>query len=143
MTFATAAVDLEISTCWCGMPHAVPATLLRKQERDHRDGREQQSIYCPLGHSYIKAGEGEAARLRKQLEAKDREVIRERQRHDQTRAELETTERKRRAMKGNITKLKRREAAGLCPCCNQTFQNLARHMETKHPEFATDETIVS
>lgn len=141
MVFAKISVDLELSTCWCGTPHAVPAELLRKQERDLNNGRDQEAIYCPLGHRYIKSGEGEAAKLRKWLEEREREVIRERQRHDQTRVELEATERKRRALKGNITKLKRRAAAGVCPCCTRTFQNLARHMETKHPEFATDEKL--
>jgi hypothetical protein len=23
----------------------------------------------------------------------------------------------------------------VCPCCNRSFQNLRRHMATKHPEF--------
>tara|TARA_Y100000310_G_scaffold338946_1_gene430083 strand:- start:1163 stop:1354 length:192 start_codon:yes stop_codon:yes gene_type:complete len=37
--------------------------------------------------------------------------------------------------KGQVTKLKNRAKAGVCPCCNRTFQNLSRHMETKHPDF--------
>jgi hypothetical protein len=24
-----------------------------------------------------------------------------------------------------------------CPCCNRTFQQLARHMKAKHPEHAS------
>jgi hypothetical protein len=26
-------------------------------------------------------------------------------------------------------------ANGVCPCCNRTFQNLARHMAGKHPDY--------
>jgi hypothetical protein len=29
---------------------------------------------------------------------------------------------------------------GVCPCCNRTFQQLARHMKAKHPGYGpTDE----
>jgi hypothetical protein len=28
-------------------------------------------------------------------------------------------------------------ANGVCVCCNRSFKNLAAHMQTKHPEFAT------
>jgi hypothetical protein len=23
----------------------------------------------------------------------------------------------------------------VCPCCQRSFQNLSRHMKTKHPEY--------
>lgn len=34
---------------------------------------------------------------------------------------------------GSLNRLKRRIRAGVCPCCNRTFQNLAAHIKTKHP----------
>lgn len=46
--------------------------------------------------------------------------------------------RQRDAQKGQVTRLKNRAAAGMCPCCNRHFTNLERHMGTKHPEFAKD-----
>lgn len=39
------------------------------------------------------------------------------------------------ASRGQITKIKNRVAAGACPCCNRTFENLARHMKGQHPDF--------
>lgn len=39
------------------------------------------------------------------------------------------------AIKGVATRIKRRVSAGVCPCCNRTFQCLARHMATKHPDY--------
>lgn len=27
-----------------------------------------------------------------------------------------------------------RIGAGICPCCNRTFSQLARHMQSKHPD---------
>ena len=49
----------------------------------------------------------------------------------------------RHAAKGQISKLKKRASAGVCPCCNRSFQNLRRHMGNKHPEFVGEqETVV-
>ncbi len=40
-----------------------------------------------------------------------------------------------RAEKGAKTRLKNRVKNGICPCCNRTFQNLARHINGQHPEY--------
>lgn len=32
-----------------------------------------------------------------------------------------------------IIQTKRRALAGVCPCCTRTFQNVQRHMKSKHP----------
>lgn len=34
--------------------------------------------------------------------------------------------------------LRNRAAAGVCPCCNRTFEQLGRHMTTKHPEYVKE-----
>lgn len=34
-------------------------------------------------------------------------------------------------------KLKKRAAAGVCPCCNRTFTNMQRHMKSKHPNVVS------
>lgn len=119
---------LTVVTCWCGMRHAVPEELHEHQKREHRDGRAQTGIYCPLGHSYIISGEGEAERLRKQLERTE-------QRRQAERELREDTERRLRAQKAATTKAKKRAAAALCPCCNRSFVQLRRHMEAKHPDY--------
>jgi hypothetical protein len=36
--------------------------------------------------------------------------------------------------KGFATRMKKRVVAGVCPCCNRTFQNLAQHMATQHKD---------
>lgn len=127
--------ELTIVSCWCGMKHAVPSSLNRHQhyERDH--GRDFV-IYCPLGHQYVAAGESEVARLKRELEQAKNRTLAEQQRHDQTRAELRETERRRQAQKGVTTRIKNRVQKGVCPCCNRTFTNLARHMAGQHPDFS-------
>jgi hypothetical protein len=120
--------SLTVSICWCGMRHAVPSELIDHQERQHRDGRTQTGIYCPLGHSYIISGEGEAERLRKQLERAE-------QRRKAEQDLREDTERRLSAQKAATTKAKKRAAAALCPCCNRSFVQLRRHIAAKHPDY--------
>ena len=57
----TYAGKLTVVACWCGIRHAIPAELDDFQDRQHDNGQQQRGIYCPLGHSHIRAGDGEAA----------------------------------------------------------------------------------
>ena len=119
---------LVTTVCWCGMAHAVPEYLNDYQQRCHDNGREVPNIYCPLGHGHVPAGDGKAARLKRQLETSER----------RRRAEYDLrvdTERRLSAQKAATTRAKHRHAAGVCPCCKRTFQQLARHMATKHPDY--------
>jgi hypothetical protein len=118
--------------------HAVPQSLVDMQLRQFHDGQPQQPIYCPLGHQWTRAGKTDSQRLREDLAAKDRTIAAVRAQHDQTRAELRETENRRRAEKAAKTKLKRRVANGVCPCCKRHFDNLQRHIHSQHPEFVSE-----
>jgi hypothetical protein len=122
---------LVVKRCWCGIQHAVPKSLIDQQQREMERGDKQTGIFCPLGHNWICAGKSDAERLREQIAS-------ERASHDQTKAELRETERRRRAEKGAKTKLRKRVAAGVCPCCNRHFGNVQRHIEHMHPEFVSE-----
>lgn len=119
---------LVVVQCWCGTNHGVPEGLRAYQLRMHRDGGEVPSIYCPHGHAHSPAGPGKAAELAAELEraqaARARAV-----------AAREQAEASARAYKGVATRAKRRAAAAVCPCCNRSFVQLRRHLETKHPEY--------
>ncbi len=132
--------ELVVLRCWCGIQYAVPRSLREAQLRMHNDLRgDVVSIYCPLGHAAVPSHEPDAKRLRRQLEEKKREhyqeIQRERAAHDQTRADRDHKENQRRAEKAAKTKIKKRVQGGACPCCNRTFQNLARHMKGQHPDY--------
>jgi DNA repair exonuclease SbcCD ATPase subunit len=58
-----------------------------------------------------------------------------RQRAQAERDLREDTERRLSAQKAQTTKARKRAAAALCPCCNRSFVQLRRHMETKHPGY--------
>jgi hypothetical protein len=117
--------ELEVTTCWCGIPVGVPANLVR-YARNYAD----QEIYCPLGHSFV-FGDTNEAKLK-----------RERDRAARVQAQLDqanAAEKAQRAAKTRFRnerdKLRTRAAAGVCPCCGRTFKQLARHMQSKHPDW--------
>ena len=124
----TALVSLEQKSCGrCGGVFALNAEFL-KHARDHRGG-----YFCPYCQTWWSWSESEADRLRKQLEEKSRELTIAKS--DALRnAHAAADER---AAKRKLEKKLRRVKAGVCPCCNRTFQNLARHMANKHPDSET------
>lgn len=111
-------------TCWCGIHHAIPESLSRTAKETGK------AIYCPLGHEWV-IRETELDKLRRQVEQQKDRAARLIAQRDQAEASLSAT-------KGVVTKLKKRASAGVCPCCGRTFQQLARHMKAKHPDFAHD-----
>lgn len=120
-------VTLESETCCiCGIAFAM-ASDFRRQRREKHDG-----FYCPAGHQQYYTGATEAERLKAQLEAQKRDT-------EWQRSQRERAERQLSAARGRITKIKNRVGHGVCPCCNRSFENLARHMAGKHPEFIEQE----
>ena len=110
----------------CAVEYAIPEQIdeagLRARDSGGRD------IYCPNGHCWQYTGETEAQKQRRRAERLEQRLA---QRDD----EIRDLERAVSAQKGNVTKLKRRAAAGTCPCCQRTFMNVNAHLANKHPEF--------
>lgn len=121
-------VDLVVVQCTCGLLFGIPEMLNRSALKHRGGGSGGWSISCPLGHTwhYTDSAKDEEAKLREERERSHSANLVARL--DQTQASLSAT-------KGVVTRMKRRASAGTCPCCNRTFQQLARHMETKHPSF--------
>jgi len=85
-------------------------------------------MFCPNGHSQVYVGKTEAQKLQDLLDAEKRRV-------EMFRRENQEKERQLSAQKGLTTKFKNKLARvdnGVCPECNRTFQNVARHMQSKH-----------
>lgn len=93
--------------------------------------RTKQTWHCPVGHVRIFRDGDERDRkiqqLQNELESANSRAARQ-----------ESQIRSLKITKGKVeAKLRRTETrihAGVCPHCNRTFQNVARHMRTKHPE---------
>ena len=103
----------------CGIAFAMPSLFVDKRREHHN------TFYCPNGHTQYFPAETDAERYKRELDA-------ERERHTRTLNRLNTAERAQRKAEKKLKRVHR----GVCPCCNRTFENLARHIATKHPEHA-------
>jgi hypothetical protein len=134
------AEEFYISQCAdCGVRFGIPVEFEQRRRADKR------GFYCPNGHS-LSWNESEADRLKAKLQAAEqaaaaarKEVERERGWRLQAREDARHAERRLAAQKGVTTRMRKRVANGVCPCCNRSFTDLRRHMETKHKGFVAEE----
>lgn len=111
---------LEAVTCAnCGIMFAFPQRIMTERRRDH------SSFYCPSGHSQHFPGKSDVERARERAEYSEKRAT-------QLACESASLRHQLHGTKGALVKVKKRISAGVCPCCNRTFSNLARHMATKH-----------
>lgn len=126
---------IHIIQCWkCCIDFGIGDDFMTRRRKDGL------VFYCPNGHgNYYNQGKtaDQVALERAQAERDAARSLarRESQRRETAQAEARTADYKARAAKGQLTKTKKRVAAGVCPCCNRTFQNLAQHMAGQHPDF--------
>lgn len=122
----TVDIRLVIKQCpVCGVFYAIPERM--DEQKQTRGG----NFYCPNGHSLVYT-ETEFDLVKKQLQQTKEQLRREEIAHEATGNRL-------RATKGVVTKLKKRARNGVCPCCHRYFDNLRRHMDSKHPDFETEQ----
>jgi hypothetical protein len=113
----------------CHVLFAMPSDLKERALKDR-----SISFYCPNGH-----GQHYIADKIKTLESQLQREREEKQRIDEARrdAVLERdhhwTERKK--LRTRHHNLRKRIQSGVCPCCHRTFENVSRHMQSKHPSF--------
>ena len=109
---------LETITCvQCGVVFAVPSVF---KEGRHNDGAD---FYCPSGHalcfsSRIKKMQAERDSLAKDLPEQNCALLR---------LEIEKSE-----LEKNAHRVIHRIQNGVSPHCNRSFQNIHRHMRSKH-----------
>lgn len=90
-----------------------------------------QTWYCPKGHGRVWGGATTETQL---ADAKAREVALQ----DQLSAAIRDAE----AARVELLRIHARIANGVCPCCQRSFDNVRRHIASKHPDFATPSTVV-
>lgn len=112
----------------CGGVYAVNRNYFRQRQEQ---GGYWNCPYCRVSWGFSK-NDSEVARLRKAAQSWERH-------YHNVSEELVDTRNSLRATKAAKTRLKKRVAAGVCPCCRRTFQNLARHMATEHPSYGGDD----
>lgn len=114
--------------CVCGIAFMMP--------ENYRNGRlkEKDTFHCPNGHAQHFLGESDKERIRRLTAQLDVERTRLRQAENQA-AKLHQA---RKAVSTRLRKMKQRVSNGVCPCCTRSFQNLQRHIATKHPDFGKE-----
>lgn len=132
------AEPVSVGTCYrCGEPMWMTAATRQTYLRNHA------VFYCTHGHQqHFAEGKTREQKLQEQLDDERRQRQRAEQRVAQKDDEIgqqrlfkERAERSASAYKGQATRLRNRAKTGVCPCCNRTFQQLARHMASQHPDF--------
>lgn len=120
---------MEVCICAaCGIEFGMPAQYNSARREDGK------SFYCPNGHS-LSYGNGENEKLRRERDRLKQQQARWDDERRELQGRIEAEGRRRAAARGQVTRLKNRAKAGLCPCCNRHFTNLERHMASQHPEM--------
>lgn len=122
-----------IECCNCGCVFGMTA------EMDKRLRESRGTFHCPNGHAQHYLAETEADKLKRQVAQLQTNLEHKDARINQLVDQGEALKRSRSAIRGVHTRTCNRIKHGVCPCCTRTFQNLAAHMKTKHPDFV--ETI--
>lgn len=126
-------VELSVINCGeCGGTYAINDRY-RKQKAQQGGG--WNCPYCKCNWGYWSDNDTEIGRLKNQLKSAEKRVEWAENGRRKAQQRAERTERRRRAEKAAKTRIKNRVAKGVCPCCNRHFENLHRHMQTKHPDY--------
>ncbi|ALH82938.1 hypothetical protein [Sphingopyxis macrogoltabida] len=124
---------VEAICCWkeCRISFGIEAA------RHAQLKRNGDQFFCTNGHNqYYPRGKSTEQKLREELEAQRQRAERAEQRVAEVQDRASHHKASASAYKGQVTKIKKRVGAGICPCCNRHFANLSRHMAGQHPEFA-------
>lgn len=139
-------------SCWkCKIEFYIPDALHNALYAT-RNSESKASAYCPNGHGFVIRSEFEEQqndKIRRErdqlkqdaarLEDEKRDLQNKmREKEAESRRKLRDKDRKISAAKGQVTKIKNRVGAGVCPCCNRTFAQLAMHMSKQHPHYRTE-----
>lgn len=116
-------------TCYsCVVRFAIDEELYKRRAEDGR------SFWCPNGHQQHFT-ESEITKLKKTNANLSKRLDWAETSEQRAREQAATAKREKAAIKGQLTKTRKRIANGVCPCCNRSFANVQRHMGTQHPDF--------
>lgn len=117
----------------CGVLFGLEAHYDDERKQDHK------SFSCPNGHSQHYVGKTDVQIAHEERDAARQLAARESRRRQLAQADAEHARRSAAAYKGWATRVRNRIANGVCPCCNRSFTNVRRHMESQHPDYTIPE----
>lgn len=114
-------------TCYaCGVAYGMARHVYDQRRKD------KEAFFCTNGHSAVFSADL-VEQQKRQIASLEQSLKFANDDRDDARRREDKAVRSERAQKANVTKLKRRAQHGVCAHCNRTFENVARHMLTKHP----------
>lgn len=125
---------LIVTSCWCGIQLGVPDSLYRKAQSD-----KTFAIHCPVGHEFVyRQNSTDRERARADQAEADARFWREQNRTSEL--NLEFQRRSNIALKGHLTRYRKRVALGVCPVagCHRHFPNVQSHVQTVHGDWLAD-----
>jgi len=123
-----------IITCAnCGIDFAISESFVERLKKSH------DSFYCPHGHSQHFVSKSDEDKLKEEVERLKNRIRIEQEYKEDYRNQRDEARRSAIAHKGHKTRLKKRIANGVCPCCNRHFSNLGDHMKSEHPDFVNED----
>lgn len=131
---STTLVPITCHVSYCGILFAVPERWNRSKLQDH------STFYCPNGHAAMYAGKTEEEKLREQLTRTEAVLSRERDLGKRLADDNMNLANSRRALRGVVTRLRNKAAAGRCAFCDHEFPDVAAHVAAEHPGVVTDAT---
>lgn len=121
--------------CQCKSEIWLPDALYEAAQH----GRGKVTFFCPYGHAQVFAeGETDADKFRRERDLLAQRLAEKDDTIKFWREREETASRSLSATRGVITRIKNRVGHGVCPCCNRTFENVARHMASQHPIWSAE-----
>jgi uncharacterized Zn finger protein (UPF0148 family) len=121
----------------CGVRFGIEGGLYRRAVT-----KAEGSVFCPACGKESCWRESADQKRIKELEQKLKWETDHAQRQidlkEKAQANLSAAKASLSATKAVVTRMKGRVAAGVCPCCNRTFKQLASHMKHKHPQFVCE-----
>lgn len=127
---------LVVETCpTCHVIHGVPRDMIDRAHADHSRG-----VYCPNGHRWVYIGKTTAQKERERAELAERRLGWAEARANRIDLERQAEANRARTLKGHVTRLRNRIAAGVCPVqsCRRNFANVREHIASEHPAWAHD-----
>lgn len=127
---------IELTKIDCGCCGASYAINERYRQQKYQEGGTWHCPYCQTSWGY--SNNNENARLKKQVAELEQHKANLRAAKEAAEQEAEHFRKSRDITKGLLNRVKTRLKNGVCPCCNRTFANLHRHMQSKHPGFSIE-----
>jgi hypothetical protein len=104
----------------------IPVVMTTQQHNKLLENR--RSFWCIHGHEQYFPGKTDLEKAREDL-AHQQQVS-----HN-LRVALDGSIKEKTKAERKLKAVQKRVGNGVCPCCGRMFQNLFRHMGTKHPEY--------